>query len=145
MREIATFHAIYVLRFWLNDKLNTRQRIFWRFCSCWFRNIFFSTSRACVRVWSVSHTNHHDFIWEVLFWEILKKYIICSFNATNYSQCFTSKSNQNRFRCEYSSTKFLRRHLNFDDSRFHFFRFASSIFFRQEIILVALMNQIFAK
>jgi hypothetical protein len=59
---------------------------------------------------------------DTFLWEVLKECINCSFSAANYSQCFTWKTNRDRFSSEYSSTKFLRRHLNSDCSRFHSFR-----------------------
>jgi hypothetical protein len=41
LKELATIHEICVSRTWFDDKLSTSWRIFWHFCSCCFKSIFF--------------------------------------------------------------------------------------------------------
>jgi hypothetical protein len=59
------------------------RRISWRSCSCCFRNIFFSANRKFFRARNDQRTSHHDFVSEILFWEVLRECIICSFSAIN--------------------------------------------------------------
>jgi hypothetical protein len=88
LKKLATIHEIYVLRTWLNDKSSTNRRIFWHFCLCCFRSIFFSTVLTFFRVRNDQHTNRHDFTLKILFWINLKKYITCFFIAINRFRYF---------------------------------------------------------
>jgi hypothetical protein len=79
------------------------------------------------------------------FEKFLKKCIICFLSAINRSQYFTWTTSRDRHSCDYCSTR--RRHFfsNQEVSRFRSFCHASSMLFRQKIVLVAQTNQIVAK